>query len=69
MTIDELITHLTELKKTHHLEDVEISTPVKEKYARGPFDYPEFEHTGEMTIILTLHKYIMNDLRRNSQTQ
>jgi hypothetical protein len=66
MTIDELITHLEELKKTHHLENVEIITPVKEKHARGPFGLTEFEHTGEMTIVLSLHKYIMDDLRRNS---
>jgi len=64
MTIDELITHLEELKKTHHLENAEIITPVKEKYTRGPFDLTEYEHTGEMNITLTLY-----DIRRNSQTQ
>lgn len=64
MTIDELITHLEELKKTHHLENVEIITPVNEKYRRRPTGFTEYEHTGEMNITLTLY-----DLRRNSQTQ
>jgi hypothetical protein len=65
MTIDELITHLEELKKTHHLENVEIQTPVREQKRMLADPYPKYEHTGEMTIVLSLHKYIMDDLRRN----